>query len=328
MINTLRITSVVAVILAGAFFILPVVCGVRSNQRVEALIAAPGVRENFEHAADSKTKSTENRASPLVQQAEAFALYLNPPKSKTSAFRLGGPKTASLIHITPPTTPKFKVLGTSYCPTNPKMSLVLIDEPGSGLHWVRQSSKVGHLLVEEVKDGLVVVKSGKETYELTIEQVPEAGVIKTTSSILTRMPARGFLRGTAPVSSKTSSGAATLFRPGVQPRAGTEDKAKLEELARKLINVQKSARANKGAPGLSEAERTARTLELISQYKAARRSTRVSDKEAKKLGDLGQTLQKTQAKPNRVVPMTGKDNIEADSAESSQPAQAEAAPNK
>jgi hypothetical protein len=327
MINTLRITSVVAVLLAGVFFIFPVVCGVRSNQRVDALIAAPGVREKFENAADSKAKSTENRASPLVQQAEAFALYLNPPKSKAPALRLG-PKTASLTRIMPPTTPKFKVLGTSYCPNNPKMSLVLIDEPGTGLHWVRQSSKVGHLLVEEVKDGLVVVKSGQEKFELAIEKAPEAATIKAAPPISTRIPARSSLRNTLPVSSKTYSGAARLFRPGVQPRADTENKAKLEELARKLINVQKNALANKNGPGLSEAEKTARTLELISQYRAARRSTRVSAKEAKKLGDLGQTLEQTKAEPNHAVPTTGKDNIEADSAESNQPTEAEATPNK
>jgi hypothetical protein len=318
MINTLRITSVIAVILAGVFFVFPVVFGVRSNQQVNEFIASPGVRERFEQAADSKSKSTENRASPLVQQAEAFALYLNPPKSKTPTSPLG-PKTGTIIRSTSGITPKFKVFATSYCQNNPELSLALIDEPGQGRHWVRQSSKVGHLLVEQVKDGLVVVKSGEETFELAIEQIPETTALKAASPVSAQVPSQSSLRSTLPASSKTSSGVARVLRPAAQPRANIENDVKLEELARKLIDVQRNSQTGKTGPALSDEEKNARTLELISQYKSARRPTRVSVKEAEELGDLGQTLEDAQAEPNLAMPATGKDEVEVNPVEPNQP---------
>lgn len=317
MINTLRITSVVAVILAGVFFVFPVVFGVRSNQEVNEFIASPGVREKLEQAAGSKARDSENRASPLVQQAEAFALYLNPPKSKTPTSSLE-PKTGGILRTLPGTTPQFKVFGTSYCQDNPEMSLALIDEPGKGRHWVRQSSKVGHLLVEQVEDGLVVVKSGDKTFKLTLEQIPEAATVKSDSPVSAQIASQSSLRSTLPAWSKTSSGTARVLRSSAPPRTNTENDEKLQELARKLIDVQKSSQAGKTGEALSDAEKRARTLDLISQYRSARRPTRVSAKEAEELGDLGQTLEDAQAEPNPAVPAPGRSDIEADPVEPNQ----------
>lgn len=294
MINTLRITSVIAVLLAGVFFVFPVVFGVRSNQKVNEYVVAPGVRDTFEQAANNKDKSTENRASPLVQQAEAFSLYLNPPKP-TISMNPQAPKTGGILRMTTGVSPKFKVYGTSYCPDNPGLSLVLIDEPGRGRRWVRQTDKVGHLIIEQVKDGLVIVNNGQETFELTVEQIPEPAMAKPASGFSTQMPIQSSMRSTLPVSNKTTSGVARAVRT---PSGATENEAKLEELAKKLIDVQKNSQTGKSGQSLSDAEKTARTLELISQYKSARRPTRVSEKEAQELGDLGQTLEQTQAEPN------------------------------
>ena len=330
MINTLRITSVVAVLLAGVFFVFPVVFGVRSDPQVNEFVASPGVREKFEQAANSKDKSTENRASPLVQQAEAFALYLNPPKPATPTSSLE-PKPGSVIRSMPATTPKFKVYGTSYCKGNPELSQVFIDEPGKGRHWVRQSSQVGHLTIEQVKDGLVIVKSGQETFELPVEQIPEAAIpAKAAFGIPTQTPIQSSLRSTLPASSKTSSGVArALQSPAVaQPRTGAGNDAKLEEFSKKLVDVQRNSLTGRSGQTFSEAERNARALELISQYKSARRPTRVSEKEAQELGDLGQTLEQAQAEPNLAVPAAGKDDTEANPAEPNQPAEENAASNK
>jgi len=72
MIKTLRITSVVAAILAGVFFVFPVIYGVRSDERIDEFLKLPSVKEKFEDAADSKTKTGESRESPLVKQAVDF----------------------------------------------------------------------------------------------------------------------------------------------------------------------------------------------------------------------------------------------------------------
>ena len=136
MINTLRITSVVAAILAGISFVFLVIYGVPSDERIDEFLKQPSVKEKFEDVSDNKAKAGESRVSPLVEQAEAFALYLNPLKptvQKTST----GPKTTSIASKVS-VTPKFKVFGTIYCPGNPELSQVLIDEPGRERRWIRQ----------------------------------------------------------------------------------------------------------------------------------------------------------------------------------------------
>jgi hypothetical protein len=212
----------------------------------------------------------------------------------------------------PVTTPKFKLFGTSYCENNPELSLALIDEPGKGRHWIRQSDKVGHLLIERVKDGLVIVKSSEETFEITVEQKPEAAPPVAASPVSAQTVSQGGFRPALSSAAKTSSGIPAVARTLQPPRKNPGDDAKLQELAKKLIDVQKSAISDKSDPGLSDAEKTARTLELISQYKSASRATRVTPNEAKKLGNLGETLEGTQEDPNRTLPPDDEQKVEAD----------------
>ncbi|UCC98316.1 MAG: hypothetical protein JSW66_00180 [Phycisphaerales bacterium] len=308
----MRITSVLAVLLAGVLFVFPVVFGVRSDERTNTFLASPGVREKFEKAADSKAKPSEDRASPLLQQAEAFALYLNPPKTNVSAARKQ-PKAAGILPAMPVTTPKFKVFATSYFEDNPEMSLALIDEPGRGRHWVRQSSAVGHLVIEQVRDGLVVVRSNEETFEVAIEQNPETAPAKPIPAVSTPKGAPSRSRPTLPTSTRASAATIPAGRSRSLPEqpGNTERDAKLQELARQLIDVQKNSASEKSGSGLSQDEKTTRTLELISQYRAAQRSARVSPKEAKKLGDLGQTLEDAGPEPNQALPAAGEGKVEA-----------------
>jgi len=314
MINTLRITGVIAVLLAGVLFVFPVVFGVRSDQKVNEFLGSPGAREKFEKAADSKAQNKEDRTSPLVQQAEAFALYLNPPISNAAST----PKTekaTSLGPKLPTTTPRFKVFGTTYCQNNPELSQALIDEPGRGRHWVRQSSSVGHLVIDQVKDGIVVVKSNEETYEVPVEKIPEAAATTPTSPVSTvPMPRDVPMRGRAvpPASAKMPVATTPAVAGAIPQQLGsTEKDTKLQELARQLIDAQRNPPSGSSGAGLSDAEKTARAQELIAKYRAAQRSVRVSPKEAKELGDLGKGLEQTQGEPNAPAASTGDGKIEA-----------------
>ena len=126
MINTLRITSIIAAILACIFFVFSVVLGDRSDENLEEFLNSPGVIEKFNSTAGNKAENSERQVSPLVQQAEAFTLYLNPPKPTTVRNTT---KQKTTITQDMPVTPKFTVHGTSRH-ENPEMSLVYIDEPG------------------------------------------------------------------------------------------------------------------------------------------------------------------------------------------------------
>jgi hypothetical protein len=174
MIEKLKIKIIATVVLMGIFFALSIFFGIWDDKRIKLILDSPSVMEKFENSADSRARISENLASPLVQQAKTFASYLNPEPKPVKAQPV-----STLISVTSVTrelavTPKIKVFGTSYCVDNPEMSFALIDEPGKGLHWVRQSSKVGHLQIEKIKSGLVIVKSSEETFELAVEQDSEA----------------------------------------------------------------------------------------------------------------------------------------------------------
>jgi hypothetical protein len=314
MINTLRITGVIAVLLAGALFVFPVVFGVRSDQRLNEFLGSPSAREKFEKAADSKAQPNEDRASPLVQQAEAFALYLNPPKS-TPASGLKPDKTAGLLPVPTTVSPKFKVFVTSYCQDDPDLSLALIDEPGRGRHWVRKSSSVGHLVVDQVKDGVVVIRNDGQTYEVPVEKNPAPTAAATPTSGLAVPTSREIA-----MRSRTVPSAAATTPPPAAPSiamsipgqtASPEKDAKLQELARQLIEVQRNSGAGSTGAGLSDADKTARAQELITKYRAAQRSVRVSPAEAKELGDLGKDSQQAQGEPNAPAAAADDGKIEA-----------------
>ncbi len=283
MIKTLRITSVVAAILAVILLIFPVVFGGRSDERIEGFLNSPSVIEKFNMAMGNQAKTSESRSSPLVLQATSFALYLNPKPKETSAFRdTGGTTSLSL-----PVTPKFRVIATTYCQAQPELSLALIDEPGKGMHWVRQSSKVGHLVIEQVRDGLVVVKGGKETFEIAVEERPEMSLLEGR----THAPKEAGGQ-TSPKSTLTTSGRAgaritrTRSRPP-QRQPSTVKNGRLEDLADRL-------------KGASPEERDAMLEKYISNVK----SLRVSEEEAKKLGVLGKQLKNILDDPNRSQPAT------------------------
>ncbi|MFC1636704.1 hypothetical protein ACFL5Z_17895 [Planctomycetota bacterium] len=284
----LRIISLIAAVMAGVFFVFPVIYGVDSDEQVKEFLKTPEVREKFENAADSRINRNKDLTSPLVKQARAFASYLNP---KPTAKRSPTASKRSTIKSALPVTPKFKLRGTSYCENDPNMSLALIDEPGKGRHWVGPSSKVGHLLIEQIKDGLIVVQSSEETFELAIEE----STVKSVSPPPRRTSSQARFSPKLPVSSKKP---ATISRPSTtvslkqEPEENERD-TRAKALIEKLRNLQKDTVSDKTA-GVEDKDKAARIERLISQYQ----STRISPEEAKKLGNLGKTLKDAESDPN------------------------------
>ena len=307
MIKTLRITSVIAAILAGVFFVFPVIYGVRSDERVDEYLELPSVREKFENAVDSKAKTSESRESPLVMQAEAFALYLNPVKPavpKTPRKGIKTPGIASKVNV----TPKFPVYATIVCPENPNLSQALIDEPGTGRHWVRQSSMVGHLFIEQVEDGLVVVKSGQETYKIEIEKPSETEALNKTAptSSLRRSP--GSSRSTPPASGRAYTNIRGPRNIPRKPQLNNVDEQKITQFVDTLENLKESTASDDADSELSRAEKTARIEQLITKFK----SSRVSAEEAKKLGNMGEKLKGVEKNSNPSTPDANEGKVVTD----------------
>ncbi|MFA5238456.1 MAG: hypothetical protein WC476_01935 [Phycisphaerae bacterium] len=283
MIKTLRITSIIAVVLAVVFFVFPAIFGVRGDKQIEQFLNAAGAIEEFKQAWGDKIADKRHEISPLVKQAEAFALYLNPPPS---APRAESPVSNGMPRPKAAVTPKFKLVGTSLNVLHPELSLALIDEPGKGYHWIRQAGKVGHLVMEEVKDGLVVVRDGQSTFELTAERPEKISLLKTSSSSGGRITGDDFpemnAEEEAALTEETEAAREKILAELNAMQAGTEvlqtgleadetDSPKSEEIA-------------------AEGKRPVSSLETM----------RISAREARKLGRLGRRLRNVQREPNRV----------------------------
>ncbi len=241
---------------------------------------------------------------------------------------------ASGVTRGPAVTPKFKVLGTSYYKGRPELSLALIDEPGKGLHWVRQSSKVGHLLIEQVKDGIVVFKDGKSTFELEAELKPEISLLegapgtsgrigassKTGASgqegVSGRTAFSSRARGTAgtkstlPASGRAVTGVAGARSAVPKPQRTAEEEAKRTEIAEMIKQIQRSFKSDKigSVPNdKKKAEMVEKLMQELSELQSSK-SSRLSDAEMKHLNNLGKELKKVLEQSESTGPEENRDN--------------------
>lgn len=266
MIKVLRITGIISVVLAAVFLFFSVFLGVRRDKQAEGFLNTAGAIEEFTKAkAKGKQLKKESQSSPLVKQAEAFALYLNPPKpepSRQSVSRQagGGPRPQSV-------SPKFKLIGTSFYASHPDLSLALIDEPGKGFRWVRQSSEVGHLVIAQIKDGSVVIRDGQKTNELMPERPEKTNLVKETSADANAGDSKAQQAGSG--KSKTSA-------------SGRADSS----ITRRKRRQIRTEEAKEQVP-LSEG--------IIPELEAMR----ISAEEAERLDRLGKELNDVQQEPNQ-----------------------------
>ena len=295
MIKTLRIASIVVAVLATVFAVLPVVFGVpplgvlwSSDEQIEGFLDSAGSIEDFKKARGDESKYVGNQSSPLVRQAEHFALYLNPPAKPARAAPAHRPtmphRPAGLV------SPKFELFGTSVYPSRPRLSLALIDEPGKGLHWVRQGGKVGHLIIEQIKDGLVVVRDGQRTFELVAERPEKRSLVKGASlePIRAKPSLSPLDRPDVPVIHRMPDG---RRRP---PRmTAAEEKAEREKVLAELEAMLMSIESDRTDSQRSDEENAVEMEGFISDIKAMR----VSAEEADHLGRLGRQLDDSDPQP-------------------------------
>ncbi len=312
MIKTLRIMSILAVALVGILVVFSVVFGVRGDKDIEELLGEPDVIEKFNKSAGNKSTRGPSQVSPLVKQAGAFALYLNPPKPVAQRPVKG--RTTSVVRR-PSSAPKFKVVATSYSKSHPEMSIALIDEPGKGRSWVRQSGTVGHLLIQEVKDGVVVVKDNNGTFELKAEQKPHisllegAPVVEGVSAVPSRRTgvsggtareraraaskssAAATVKSSTAYSGKTGSRTVKLSSKAQPSRKSVAEKSAMEELTEKLAQLQKSFNSDKTGTRPTAQEKAEIMEKIISEFKASKSSS-LSAEESERLSILGKELKK------------------------------------
>lgn len=323
MIKTLRITTIIAAILAVGFFAFPAVFGFRGDEQIEQFLKSPGAIEKFNKAKGAKLLKTGDQISPLVKQAAAFGLYLNPPpkpKPKPKTPTVGRPS------LPPPdpvkTTAKFTLIGTSYYSAHPELSLAYIDEPGKGFHWVRQGSKVAHLVIEQVKDGSIVVKDRERTVTLVAVRPPKKSLIKgqTTSKSTLALPGASasitsgtplqVSAGQSPASDLGKAGAgvgsksatATAAPPRAVPRGTSRRPPQMSDAEQNavLADFINELKTQQGKAGVGSDKTSAEEEAALKEAIAGLEAMRITTEEAKRLDLLGkEELRRVQRDPNR-----------------------------
>jgi len=280
MIKTLQISSILAVVIAAVLFVSSIVFGVHTDPRVEAFLETPGIKEQF---AKLPGRGPARRSSqPLVEKAQAFARLMNPPKPEPRpASSKPTPPQDNTPVLKTETRPLFKVMGVSFYPAKPERSLVLVDEPGKGMHWVRQGSTVMKLTIEKVEDGKIMVRdsTGKVT-EMPAERrsilmagQPTGAAAPPARPVIPPRPVTTVTtrtRSTIPPRPATPGRSASTVRrtvpPGLPSSSSGREDPKLAELNDRLKAIRDASKANSGKVDTrSEAEREAEAMEMVKK---------------------------------------------------------------
>jgi len=304
MIKTLHITSVIAAVLAAGLFVLPVFFGFRNDENIEKFLAAPSTLDRFRADAGNTTRTGQDKTSPLVTQAATFALILNPPPPpvavKDHTPKL--PKETSARDIPKSITAKFKVVATSYNQSRPEESLALVDEPGKGLHWVRQADVVGNLTIE-VQDGMVLAKAGSKIQTLAVSHKPQASLLAGASDVPfpIKAPAptprtsgkRSSIDRNRPRTGKTGNTGNSGSQAGVSTTISEADATTIEEQKAKAAKIFAELEAmarNTGSSKTSSGESNKGGTTVSGGADTTAEGTGVTGGEAGKIGDLGKEL--------------------------------------
>ncbi|MHC4154763.1 MAG: hypothetical protein ACYST6_07560 [Planctomycetota bacterium] len=299
MIKTLRITSIIAAILAAGFIVFPMIFGFRSDEDIERFLNSPSVIDRYRQKGDKPQPDVET--SPLVAQAMKFAGYINPPKPVPSSTPQVGRRTEGPVGPPPPipevSTAKFNVVATSYHESRPDMSVALIDQPGAGRRWVREGAKVMHLTVEQIKEGAIMVKGGQGVFELAVPKVREVNLLddgspSASAGVPASVPAS--IASSLTLEAPVDTGG-RITQP-VPPGVTEEERARAEKIFAELEAMGMEGEAAAGGPG-SQSKVSPRQGAAGSP-RPGPEGTRIGDKEAEKLADLGKELKKVRPSDN------------------------------
>ncbi len=314
MIRTLRITSVVAVILAAVVlasvlgFLRPTPFlhlnpGTGGDKRTETILSGPSAVDRFkEKFGGGKVPDGQDTTPPLVKQATLLEGIINPREDGSPKPTQRNPLTAKPIPIKPAqSSAKFDLLGICYS-SDAKTSLAYIRLPDKDntYQWVGPGSEIGHVTIKEIRRNSIVYMDGSRDVEMQVVAPPEtASLLEADNASATPgpslpRPGTGTKATASPVkpsvsaSSKAAPGAAspktvpattsakTASGATVPPaQISKEEQENLSQLGDKL----------QSGTGASAAERDALNNKLISEYKSAQ----VNPTEADKVENPGET---------------------------------------
>jgi hypothetical protein len=296
MVSTLRITSVVVILLAGLVLVLVVgprslvpdlLAGfaVRNDPEIERILTEPSVVDAWRDAHGDSPQSNQGATAPLVREAESFKNILDPPPAPvTAAAKRPAPAPRPSAVVKPvPSSANFELIGTTVSADN---SFAYIRLPDRTYRWVRKGEEIGHLRINEIRHGAIVCWDGHADVEMVTEPIPAtASLLEAEGSSASRADVRP-----SPVASASAGGRITgepVARPWTPESSVAQDDEMndQEDLISRLRELQKSG-PWPSDPNAASEDRDAVIKKLMAEY----RSSRISPEEAKKVEDLGREL--------------------------------------
>ncbi len=130
----------------------------------------PPIIERFMQTRVHGEISSQAATHPLIREADAFAMYLNPPELKKSSEATVSSSSRRTISAVRPVklSPTFTLVATSYYRSKPQESMALVWEPGTGFHWIKQGTKLGHFIIDKIERGTVVYRNGSWRGEMVV----------------------------------------------------------------------------------------------------------------------------------------------------------------
>lgn len=258
MVNTLRITSVAAVVLAA--LVLASVLGPRSlvnlgmkgDAKLDRILQDPNVVDRSRESLTNKAPGGADQIPMLVKQAQDFAKILNPVRSDST--RPTGPAVRTDRPVTPvASSAKFTLVGLSYSALRPEESFAYIRLADSTFQWVRKGEEIGHMTIREIRRGSILCWDGSRESEMMIVAPPD------TASLLETVAGTPGSRENAGVSDKPRPGAPATLNQG-------NDEA-LNRIADQVKQFQKAARG--GDPNDMFPDRAAIMSQMVSELRAS-----------------------------------------------------------
>jgi hypothetical protein len=252
MVNTLRLTSVAAVLLAVvvlASVLGPkslVNLGMRNDANLDRILKDPNVVDRFKTSSAGKNPGGADQTPMLVKQAQDFAKILNPtpaaapPKpTRTDAGRTGRPM--------PALPAKFTLVGLSYSAVRPEESFACVRLEDGTFRWARKGDEIGNTIIREIRRSSILCLEGSRESEMMVVMPPNtASLLETAAGA----------NGATPDKSRSSG-----------PATGNRAEKALNRIAGQVSQFRQSM--GTGDSNDTAGERAAIMSKLVDEYQAA-----------------------------------------------------------
>ncbi len=258
MVNTLRITSAAAVILAAlvlASVLAPkwlVGYGVKHDARLDRILGEPNAADRAREGSAGKTPAGGDQTPMLVKQAMDLAKILNPPlppqpPTKVASKPPRGPQGPPM----PQPSAKFTLVGLSYSAARPEESFAYIRFADNTSQWVRTGDEISQMTIREIRKKSILCWDGSREVEIKVDEPPN------TASLLETPAGTPPLTERATVSDKPGAGAST--------RLAQDNADRLSLIAERVAQFQKEG--NGGDPNVTLRDRAAAMSQMVSELR-------------------------------------------------------------